>query len=80
MKNVTWEEAAQACNNIFKKYHNIKVVDYVQSCSNNALPHSLTQMMATALAEGLTQDDKDVAVMVDAYKQLSEKGYVGEQE
>ncbi|AUR93540.1 hypothetical protein NVP1187O_227 [Vibrio phage 1.187.O._10N.286.49.F1] len=78
-EQVTWEEAAQACNNIFKKYHNSKVVDYVQSCSNNALPHSLTQMMATALAEGLTQDDKDVEVMVDAYKQLSEKGYVGEQ-
>ncbi|CAM0049177.1 hypothetical protein VPHK460_0119 [Vibrio phage K460] len=78
-EQVTWEEAAQACNNIFKKYHNSKVEDYVQSCSNNALPHSLTQMMATALSEGLPQDHSDVMVMINAYKQLSAKGYVGEQ-
>lgn len=79
MNKVTWGQAAQACNNIFKNYHNSKVENYVQECSNNALPHSLTQMMATALAEGLTQEHEDVMVMVNAYKQLSSKGYVGEE-
>ena len=78
-EQVTWEETAQACNNIFKTYHNSKIGHYVQDCSNNALPHSLTQMMATSLAEGLPQDHPDVMVMVNAYTQLSEKGYVGEQ-
>lgn len=77
-RNVTWEQTAQAVNNIFKGYHNASVTDYVGSCANNALPMVLPQMMATALAEGLTLDNEDVAVMVNAYKQLSEKGFIGE--
>lgn len=77
MKNVTWEEAAEACNNIFKNYQNDKVNNYIQDCCMNALPQGLTQMMATALYVGLPKDHEDVVIMVNAYKQLVENGYVG---
>lgn len=78
MKNVSWEEAANSCNNVFRKYHNESVENYVKDCAMNSLPPCLTQMMATCLHEKLPYDDPDVVVLRNAYQQLIEKGFVGD--
>jgi hypothetical protein len=77
MADVTWLEAETACNNIFYTYCSNHKVDYVAVCCNGCLPQALTHMLAEAMFCGLTKDDEDVVVMVNAYSQLRQKGYVG---
>lgn len=71
----TWLEVKDAVNKIYKKHFPmIGDIDFVKEICDNALPHSIVQVLAMECV--INNRDELTEIVIDGYNQLQEKGYI----
>lgn len=81
MNDKSWEEVKQSANIVYQ-YLNKQFdgVDVVEKIYNNALPQVITFVLAdwAALEEQPDELLSHIQVVINGYRQLQKKGYIGE--
>lgn len=81
--NKSWEDVKQSANIVYEYLHEqFDDVDVVKTIYNNALPQVITFILAdwAALEEQPQELLGHIDVIINGYRQLQKKGYIGDGE
>lgn len=72
----SWSEVSAAADRLFNILGNSRIVDATQSVYNNALPKLIDKILELAYVNDFDRSNPDIQILLEAYKQLNNKGYI----